>query len=163
MTNYGRDLFLYMPPTGDEASFAQCGACRLFVPPADGEKSGHCVIHGSTLKVDADASCGLFVAWGDDGPSEAVIGANREELAKGDPKAVTPQESGFLAANVQCHRCKHFEAKTSGCDFFAFLNKQVPSNFKVDTRVEPHACCNAWVAATRKAPKPRNWYGKKES
>lgn len=162
MAKYGRDIFLYMDPTGAKKSFAQCGACRLFVPGQKGKK-GACVIHGADLAVDEDDSCGLFVAWGTDGPEEATRKAQTGELQGGNSKAVTPAESGFVRREVQCGRCKHFEEEKSSCEFFAFLNKTAPSDFKLDTKVNEHGCCNGWQSGgTKSRSRNERWYDSKK-
>lgn len=151
MPKIGRDAFVFLlPPTAEEAEdFAQCGPCRMFVPGSyldSRSGSGRCVIHGSDTEVDEDDSCGLFVPWPTGEADEGVIRAHAAELMKDVPGSVTPEESGLVSRQVQCHRCRFEENDATKCGLFAELNRTLPEKFDLDTKIEPHACCNAQMA-----------------
>lgn len=126
-----RSAFLYLEPgtLGDQADFAQCGSCRMFVLGKGGEK-GRCVIHGSRIAVDEDDSCGFYMGGSAD-PRPVVVAS------------VTPEESGLAGRLVQCHRCRFANAKATICELFVGLNKKMPGAFALDARIDPHGCCNA--------------------
>ncbi len=144
MKKVDRSAFLYLEPrpTDGDRDFAQCDTCRMFVP---GGTSGHCIIHGSQLRVARDATCGFWVRWPNGRPVRHVVETHRKELNEGLAASVTPQESGLLHALVQCHRCAHF-APPGRCALFEGLNQRAPTRFDLDTDVDPHGCCNAWTA-----------------
>ncbi len=136
--------FIYLEPKArdDEKTFAQCGACRMFVPG----KGGRCVIHGSHVKVDDDDSCGFWVDWPAGKPNPKVVADHRAELDKGITGSVTPAESGLVDERVQCHRCGHYKAQGSVCQLYQRLNMiRLPRLFRLKEEVKPHACCNGWI------------------
>ncbi len=139
----GRDAFLYLAPKKDEEDFAQCEACRMFVPEVEGREGGRCVIHGSDVEIDEDDSCGFMVEWPtpDGKPNPEVVEDHAEELAKGVPGSVTPEESGLVSRRVQCHRCR-FMVEGPRCGLYMELNR-VSNNFDLVVEIEEHACCNA--------------------
>ena len=142
-----RDAFLYLPPkAGIEEDFAQCGPCRMFVPEVEGRKGGRCVIHGSEVEVDDDDSCGFMVPWPTpNGKANLeVVHDHAEELAKGIPGSVTPEQSGLVSRRVQCHRCRFAERAAGVCGLYEELNR-ISSKFDLDPKIEPHACCNAQI------------------
>ncbi len=143
-----RDAFLYLPPKeGAEEDFAQCGACRMFVPDRllpDGE-GGRCIIHGSKVEIDEDDSCGFMVPWPtpDGSPVEHVMEDHAAELEKDIPGSVTPEQSGLVSRRVQCHRCKFEKDNVTRCGLYEIINKALPELFNLDVDIEEHACCNA--------------------
>lgn len=141
-----RDAFLYLAPKKDKATFAQCGPCRMFVPEVEGREGGRCVIHGSDVEIDEDDSCGFMVEWPtpDGKPNPEVVKDHAEELAKGIPGSVTPEESGLVDRRVQCHRCRYMEDGPT-CGLYAKLNQM--SDFDLDEKIERNACCNAQMPA----------------
>ncbi len=138
-----RDAFLYLAPKKEKENFAQCIACRMFIPEVEGYKGGRCVIHGSEVEIDGDDSCGFMVEWptANGAPNPETVEDHAEELAKGVPGSVTPEESGLVSRRVQCHRCRFVE-EGPRCGLYIELNS-VSSNFDLDVNIEPHACCNA--------------------
>lgn len=139
-----RNAFLYLAPKprDDKQSFAQCGSCRLFT-------GNGCVIHGSKVEVDDDDSCGFYVDWPNGKIDPKVVANHKADLERGVPGSVTPEESGLVGSLVQCHRCDFYsEGK---CGLFEKLNAALPRVFKLNVKVEPHACCNAWTERTKKA------------
>jgi hypothetical protein len=142
----GRDAFLFLEPHGGEDDFAQCGPCRMFVPGSylDGKLEGdRCIIHGSDVEIDDDDSCGFFVPWPGPEANPEVVGDHARELLKDIPGSVTPEESGLVSRRVQCHRCKFEKNDATVCGLYEDLNKQLSKFFDCDTKIEPHACCNA--------------------
>ncbi len=161
-----RDAFLYLEPHQDdlEEDFAQCGPCRMFVPEKSlpGFTGSRCIIHGSSVEIDEDDSCGFMLPWptADGKPNAEVVKDHAAELAKMIPGSVTSEESGLVSRRVQCHRCKFpTDAKITTCGLYVTLNKKLPEVFALDPTIKRHACCNAQM------PKPatdskHKWYGK---
>jgi hypothetical protein len=144
----GRDAFLFMKPgsPGENEDFAQCGPCRMFVPESYlDSKSGtaRCILHGSDVEVDDDDSCGLFARWPTGEPNEQVIRDHAAELMKDIPGSVTPEESGLVSQQVQCHRCQFEKNDSTICGLFEELNGKFPEKWDLDTAIEQHSCCNA--------------------
>jgi hypothetical protein len=119
-----RAAFLYLPPTGDKTSFAQCGSCGMFIPGAQ-----RCWLFGADDKVVANASCGLYIQGK---PSDDQEPQNK----------VTPEHAGYNLGQVRCENCRWFTG--SECDLFKLLNDQQSQVFDLDVKVEKYACCNAW-------------------
>jgi hypothetical protein len=144
----GRDAFLYLAPAdvAEERDFAQCGACRFFVPPGEDRPDGLCAIHGSYVKIGVDDSCCFFVGWAtpDGKPDSAIVAGHAAELAKGRLGSVTPEESGLVDRLVQCQRCRFAaDPEVTKCALFDELNRQFADIFDLDINIEKHACCNA--------------------
>jgi len=116
-----RDAFIYLHPNGDK----QCGTCRDWVV------DGYCHIHGSSVKVPATASCGLYVH------GEPSTGAVPNWAA------VTPEESGLVDRPVRCENCYWGGPEEYECELFHQLNRYMPEIFALDTAIEPKGCCNA--------------------
>lgn len=144
-----RDAFIYLEPktAAQKEYFAQCGPCRMFVPEKylDGKLIGdRCIIHGSTVRLDADDSCGFMVPWPNpDKPNPNVMKDHAEELLKMIPGSVTPDESGLVDRRVQCHRCRFADAGAKKCGLYEKLNKTLPHMFDLNPEITPNSCCNA--------------------
>jgi hypothetical protein len=147
---YSRAIFIYLEPRPQDSpeSLAQCGSCRMWVPP------NRCIIHGAQVEVDDDDSCGFWVPWPKGTPNPEVIHDHRREIDNGVGPSVTPSDSGLVDELVQCHRCVHF-AK-GNCGLYQMLNQSRPDLFKLEIEVDPHGCCNAW--SDESAP-PRSFLG----
>jgi hypothetical protein len=145
----GREAFLFLSPKkrDEKKYFAQCGSCRMFVEKVQGLSGSRCVIHGSSVRVSAGASCGFWVDWPtEDGkPNEEVVEDHAAELAKGIPGSVRAGESGLVDEPVQCHRCAYFGPKGPKCRLFEELNKRLPEQFSLATGITKNSCCNAWT------------------
>ena len=120
-----RSAFIYLPPKGKKDEFAQCGTCIAFMPDRE-----RCAWFGKDDHVIADASCALYV-HGKPNNDQKIIGS------------VTPKQAGYVEAQVRCENCHY--VKGQKCTLFEKLNKALPNIFKLDTKIEDKACCNAWV------------------
>lgn len=144
----GRVAFLYLDPKprDDKGTFAQCWSCRMFVPKVEGLEGSRCIIHGSKVCVDADDSCGFYVDWptAKGEPNPEVQEDHAEELKKGIPGSVTPDESGLVDKRVQCHRCIFARNEARVCGLYAALNRASDA-VKFDEKITPNSCCNAWT------------------
>lgn len=144
-----RNAFLYLEPktTSQREDFAQCGPCRMFVPEKllEGKLIGdRCIIHGSTVVIDEDDSCGFMVPWPNpDKPNTQVMKDHAEELLKMIPGSVTPDESGLVDRRVQCHRCRFTDNRAVKCGLYENLNKTFPYMFDLNPEITPNSCCNA--------------------
>ncbi len=143
-----RDAFIYFAPKtkGEEKMFAQCGACRMFIPGERFDDNvGRCILHGTAVTVDDDDSCAFMAPWPtpDGSPNPEVVGDHAAELKKDIPGSVTPIESGLVSRLVQCHRCKFSKRNASVCGLYEKMNNSMPSVFNLKIEIEPHGCCNA--------------------
>lgn len=119
-----RSAFIYLTPHPNTPQFAQCGTCGAFIPGKN-----QCALYSKKDQVVAGGSCGLY-AYGE--PS------NDQEPGN----STTPTEAGYVEAQVRCENCNWLDGTT--CNLFKKLNSEMPSVFKLNTRVEPRGCCNAW-------------------
>ena len=142
-----RSAFLYLEPKrrDDPGSFAQCSACRMFVPKVRGLDGSRCVIHGSGQEIDGDYSCGFFLDWPAGKPSPEVVNSHARELAANIPGSVLASESGLVDNKVQCHRCDYYLEDGPRCGLYEMLNRKLDDIFDLNTSIERHACCNAWM------------------
>lgn len=124
-TKLDRSTFIYLPPKGDKNKFAQCATCIAFMP----EKQ-RCAWFGKNDKVIAEASCALYV-HGKPNDDQKIIAS------------VTPKQAAYVEADVRCENCHY--VKGDQCTLFKKLNSALPEIFKLDTKIEDKACCNAWV------------------
>ncbi len=146
MSKITRDAFLFLKPKHLADDFAQCGPCRMYVPPESlGSKTGACILHGSKVEIDEDDSCGFMAPWPtpDGKPNPKVVQDHAAELLKNIPGSVTPADSGLVSRRVQCHRCIYADTTVSKCGLYAKLNRLMGDEFNLDTRIERHSCCNA--------------------
>lgn len=129
-----RDAFLYMEPIkrhfGPPSQFAQCSTCMMWT----GSKNNICTIHGKDVKVTGDMTCALY-----------VNGKPMPEHAKMAQLFVKPLESGLTKADVRCENCKYVNKKTSECELFKTLNRQLPKLFDLKEKIDLKGCCNAWI------------------
>jgi len=116
-----RDIFIYLDPKAPQDRFAQCSTCRLWSNP------DRCAVHGPDVEVTGSMSCALYV-HGD--PHSQLLEA-----------AVTPIESGLVDREVRCENCQWFSE--TYCELFDRLNRGMPHEFNLDTKVHPKGCCNA--------------------
>jgi len=119
-----RSAFLYLPPTGDKASFAQCGSCGMFIPDKN-----RCWLFGPKDRVVANASCGMYI--------QGEPSSDQEPQSK-----VAPQDAGYNLGQVRCENCRWLSGKK--CALFEMLNRQMPEIFDLDEKVDEYGCCNAW-------------------
>ena len=117
-----RSTFLYLDSKGTPNDFAQCRSCKMWL-----EKHNICSLHGKDVKITGDMSCGLY-SFGGPAPESEM-----EHVTK----AVTPEQSGLVKAEVRCENCKWFDADESECRLFCMLNIS-------PDKVNPKGCCNAW-------------------
>lgn len=137
-----RNAFMFLE--GDSGEFAQCITCRMYIPGAYTQDGiPRCIVHGSTVGVGDEWSCGEFAKWPRGKPEEQVIKNHAKELAGGLPGSFTPEESGLVARKVRCINCAFFAGK---CGLYAKLNKAFPEIFDLDEKVEKLDCCNANTA-----------------
>jgi len=146
-----RDAFLYFDssPKSPRGKFAQCETCRMFVPDeymGNDDDMDLCIAHGSNVKVGETFSCGLYSGWPKGAPNPEVIRDHAAELKKGIPGAVTPDESGLVDRQVRCENCLFHNRSPSECHLYDKLNKALPELWDLDTKVDPHGCCNANIA-----------------
>ncbi len=146
-----RDAFLYFDPSpkSPKDKFAQCGTCRMFVPDEYmGKKDDMdlCIAHGSNVKVGETFSCGLYAGWPKGPPNPEVIKSHAEELKKGIPGSVTPDESGLVDRQVRCENCLFYKKDGSICNLYDMLNRQMQKYWDLDIKVDPYGCCNANMA-----------------
>ena len=116
----GRDAFLYFEG-GDD--FAQCSSCA-----SRNADTGVCSTLG--VKVEPGSSCGVYVPGKYDGSQPA--------------KRMTSQEAGLVKRQVRCENCRYGGA--DDCALYQHLNKELPGDFDLDTKIKPHGCCNANMA-----------------
>lgn len=128
-----RAAFIYL--SGDTDDFAQCSTCRLWVSDDD-----RCILHGPKIMVGGDDSCSFWFSG--------------SEIAARPAVSVTPEESGLVHRRVQCHRCLFYEDGPK-CGLYAKLNKRLGDEFDLDEKIEPHACCNAWMPKGPSRPERR--------
>lgn len=122
-----RSCFGYMEPDPAIPDFAQCGSCQLFIKDRE-----RCYWLSDKDDVDADDSCIMYVQ-GEPMPGVCM-----------PTGSLTAKEVGFTKAKVRCENCNAFNKDKSGCRLFAELNELLPRVFKLDNKVKPKACCNAW-------------------
>jgi hypothetical protein len=121
-----RDAFLYMDPRPPRAEFGQCGTCGAFIAAKE-----RCYWHRAIDRIDADDSCGLYV--------------HGEAMKRVTPTgAVTPEISGLYDGEVRCRNCRFSEKGATRCGLYVALNEALPAVFTLDTRIDPHGCCNAF-------------------
>lgn len=120
-----RSAFLYMAPQPPRSRFAQCGTCLNFIP---GKRN--CTVLGPRVEVTASMSCGLYVHGK---PSDDQVAMS----------STTPNEAGLVNREVRCENCRFFDRADSDCDLYEKLNETMPDAFKLNTAVDPQACCNA--------------------
>jgi hypothetical protein len=44
---------------------------------------------------------------------------------------------------VRCENCRWFDVGYSSCGLYSKLNAALPALFALDSKVDPHGCCNA--------------------
>jgi hypothetical protein len=138
-----RSAFLYMEPRPDTPEHAQCGTCANFNDQRD-----RCRWFSEKDEVDADDTCGLY-AQGKPSADIKPTGQYR------------PEEVGFFEGAVQCHRCDMYDdrdKKRIHCDLYVQLTRMFPRLWKLDEKIKPRGCCNAWGPAPRD-PKRFGPYG----
>ncbi len=144
-----REAFVYLEPKSRDGhkNFAQCASCRMFVPKVKGLDGSRCIIHGSSIDIDSDDSCGFWCDWPTltGSPNLKVIQDHAAELEKSIPGSVLPSESGLVDDRVQCHRCEFYIENGPRCGLYEMLNKILPTKFNMNPNIEEHACCNAWT------------------
>jgi len=122
-----RDAFLYLtPPAMENAEFAQCSTCSMWV-----EGDNKCTIHSPVIRVPGTASCGFYL-HGKPNPA----GTPAEQI-------VTPTESGLVDREVRCENCRWGGPEVYRCSLFFQLNAVLPRIFNLDTGINPKGCCNA--------------------
>lgn len=136
-----RAAFLYLDPKPPGDRFAQCGTCMMFAP---GQK--RCSIHGPSVKVTADMSCGLYVHGEPEG--------DRMDLMA----VVTPEESGLVRRQVRCENCTFFDGQ-SVCGLYEKLNAALAVLFSLDSQVDPKGCCNAQTPGDEQSESPEEEAG----
>ena len=122
-----RSTFGYLEGHPDIPNFAQCGSCKVWLGRHD-----RCLWLPKDFDVDKTDSCILYVQ----GPP-----IDRETKATG---LLEPKEVGFTKGKVRCENCTSFDKGKSICLLFQKLTDLLPSIFKLDHRVKPRACCNAF-------------------
>jgi hypothetical protein len=138
-----RSAFLYMEPHPDIPDHAQCGSCENF-----NDVKGVCRWLSKTDEVDADDSCGLY--------AQGAPSADIEPTGQ-----YTPEEVGFYDGKVRCQNCNALDARDAKrihCDLYVQLTRMFPRLFKLDERVKPRGCCNAFAPGKRN-PKNFGPYG----
>lgn len=121
-----RDAFLYFDPKGDGENFAQCGTCNMFM-----SKEKRCMILEKDLEVTEKDSCGVY-----------VYGKPMEH------HTMTAKEAGFVRdVGVRCINCEYYDPGDSDCELFEKINEECPDDFRLDTKVDPQGCCNAFIAS----------------
>lgn len=125
-----RDAFLYFDPKGDKKRFAQCATCMMWT----GDKGHTCTIIGQDFPVHGVDSCGVY-----------VHGSNHEDMIGKEMALVTPKEVGFYRGKVRCENCKYLPGKET-CELYVLLNRMMPEIFDLDTKVDPHGCCNGFMS-----------------
>jgi len=121
-----RQAFIYMEPSvGNSKNFAQCGQCKFFLP---GKQK--CSLFGKKDHIVANGSCSLFIQGQPDDDQKIE-------------NQITPEDAGYVVADVRCENCKWFDGK-SQCGLFKLLNQKNPTVFNLNTRVKPKGCCNGW-------------------
>jgi hypothetical protein len=137
-----RSAFLYMEPDPDIKDFAQCGSCMHFIPD-----EGRCFWLSDKDEVDADDSCGFYA---------------QGKPAGGKPSGqYTPETLGFYEGKVRCENCDGYDDRDKDhihCDVYVQLTRMLPHIWKLDEKVKPHACCNAYANGKRD-PKNFGPYG----
>ena len=119
-TKIDRSAFLYLDRP-DERDFAQCGKCSFLAP------GKRCAVIG--VRVEKQWSCGLFVPGAYDGTKVKA--------------RVSAKDAGLVKGPVRCENCRY--GGSSNCKLYEQLNKAFPSDFDLDTKIKPHACCNAFT------------------
>jgi hypothetical protein len=119
-----RSAFIYLPPKPPAEQFAQCATCVHFIP------DHRCGIFGDNDRVQAKASCGLY-----------LHGETSDRACRG---IVTPEQAGYVAGAVRCENCSWYEDHT--CGLYEMLQQRLPDVFDLDTEVDPQGCCNAFQA-----------------
>lgn len=119
-----RSAFIYLDPTGEKSTFAQCGSCTFFMPGKE-----RCSLYGKEDRVVADASCGVYV--------QGKPHDDQKFLNK-----FTPKNSGYVLGQVRCENCGWFEDGV--CHLFRKLNQHMADVWDLDEKVKPQGCCNAW-------------------
>lgn len=158
MRKITRDTFLYLEPKDgvNLELFAQCGSCRKFVTQDDlgaDFEDDRCITLGSRVSLHDKMSCGAYEPWPtpDGKPNPEVVKNHAEELKKGMPGTMSPEEAGLVDRLVQCHRCGFEKGAATRCGLYEMLNSRMPNTFKLNTKIKPHACCNAQEPKDRAA------------
>jgi hypothetical protein len=120
----GRDAFLYIGAVQGKRT-GQCSSCFLWVKGHD-----RCLIHSANEKIEADASCGLYV--------QGIPQRSGDSMYQ-----MTPKESGLVRRQVRCENCKYAKNGATVCGLYVTLNNEVPEMFALDEKIEPQGCCNA--------------------
>jgi len=123
-----RDCFGYMEPSPDIPDFAQCGSCKMWL-----KRQELCYWLPKTKEVEAGDSCILYV--------QGAPFNNPDMKATG---LLQPEVVGFIDGKVRCENCSSFSKENSGCNLFHTLTQAFPTIFKLNSKVKPRACCNAW-------------------
>jgi hypothetical protein len=89
---------------------------------------GLCSIHGPSVPITAQMSCGLYVHGEPAGGQMALVAA------------VTPEESGLVDREVRCENCTFFSGQS--CGLYDKLNGVLPDIFDLDVAVQAKGCCN---------------------
>lgn len=121
-----RAAFGYVEPVGDDIDFAQCKTCRVWLKDAD-----RCLWLQPNDEVLEGDTC-IYYVQGQPMDSEEPLGL------------LTKKEAGLTRGQVRCENCMSFDKDDSACELFRKLNQQFPKLFKLDSRVKPKACCNAF-------------------
>ncbi len=140
-----RSAFGYMEPDPNIKEFAQCGSCAMFL-----RKVGRCHWLRKNDKVNDDATCIMYVQGTPNDDSKA------EPTGSFDPETV-----GFYDGQVRCENCNARDFRDpyrKHCDLYVQLNRMYPNMWKLETKVEPRGCCNAWSPGDRN-PKQFGPYG----
>lgn len=117
--NIKRDAFLYMESHDDDPDFAQCKTCCLMTP------DNKCTI--LDMRVAPGWTCGLYVPGAYDGSEVNPL--------------VTAEEAGLFKGTVRCENCRY---GGDNCQLYERLNKSLPEQFDLDTKIKALACCNAF-------------------
>jgi hypothetical protein len=131
-----RSAFLYMEPKPDTPDHAQCATCEKFL-----RANGKCHHLQANDDVDGDDTCGMY-AQGEpnDDPEATPTGQYTKETL------------GFFDGRVQCQRCNVYDDRDKlniHCDLYVQLNRMFPRLWKLDEKVKPRGCCNAWGGGNR--------------
>jgi hypothetical protein len=128
----GRDSFLYQDPRGDADHFAECQTCHDYTG-----KSCENFEKGNT--VSSTGSCGLY-----------HHGKGSDKHLGNELGNYTKEEAGYVERPVRCDNCSFFDDDESYCELFETLTSKFPSVFHLETKVDPHGCCNAHTARGKK-------------
>lgn len=140
-----RSAFAFFEPHPNIPDHAQCSSCSKFL-----RAIGRCF----TMKEDDETAGGDTCVMYEQGEP------NDDPNAKPSGQ-YTKKDVGWYSGKVTCQHCNVYDDRDKAnihCDLFVQLNRTFPRIWKLNEKIKPRTCCNAWGKGKRD-PKRFGPYG----